>query len=619
MEKTEACGAGLVSRIFVIGCLLLATSVARSNVSGHWQVLLEKPEHEFWQGQPASFLVMSLSPPDTQQRLVIAPTDDFLVTEGTPVPVHKDGVSGIGYPVQLTPLHSGSLALPLFSFQGYEHKNHKPEYINVRAPVLSEKMSIKVAHSSEEIFLGQSVRLRFEWITGIHPKSLRSVKIFIPELENQVIRSREALVFDQFDADELIGLPIGNRRVLSRWENLPDNQVRFYFDYVIQPRQEGTFQLESPILLASVNTDSLAYRRREFKGMRFSSHFNNNFFDEPFVGKNSKYERIMAQGEPYTLRVKGLPEAPPEFTGLVGRPDIQMSADVEQVNIGDPIKLEFLVSHPDLEFFELPDLKQQQAFERAFDMPLGPDPAEYRQGRKVISQTLFASNIEINRIPGLNVHYFDPQSGHYRDILVNSVPVQVSQGKRFSLSDGVLPEGVELSNAVVSDDSGIWAHRWTDIYTSSSSGTKSGSGLWLILFIIIPPLLFMAAMIPVLWQYWQGLRQQQEFIRFRTQVLAGKDPLAELGAYLYSRTGLQPSRLNGRVLMRHLGHKGIQPELVEPVCDWIELYQEQFSSSAKASSRVDIDNLIHSVRKLDAGLGVVNERQKASISGEARA
>lgn len=625
MEKTKTCGTGLVikrlSERIAQKVLLLLLSLmimpAMGNISD-WELSLEMPEGQLWQGEAASFLLISMSPPDDDLSLIIPDSGDFLITPGTPVKLEKDGEQGVGYPLRLTPVKSGILTLPALRFQGYERKQVAAQMLPVSAPLLSDEMSLSVSRNKNDVYLGQSIKVRFEWVSEIHPKALKAVNIVIPELEQRSIKSREAIVNDEFDTNDLIGLPVGNRRVLSRWDKADDERVRFYFDYVIQPQQPGTYELPAPVLLASVDRNSLAYRRKDFKGMRFSSHFNNNFFDEVRETRRDRFERIMAKSEPFQLRVKPLPEgAPGHFVGMVERPDITVESNVKTVRVGEPVQLKFRIRHPDIEFAELPVIKNNDAFRRVFDIPLGSDPASYEDDAKMIRQTLFAESIEVNQIPRLAVNYFDPDTGLYRDYLTDALPIKVISGPQYSFSDSLLPDGVKLSQMVTPDRSGIWAHRWGNELLGGREVAVRSMPWYYWLFLAIPPLSCLLLLLyNGLWK-WHEVRNRRDITQFRQAVMAGSDPLVQLGIYLHKRIGLAPSRFSQENILAELVKYPVEPDVITELCDWVMSYQARYASGSEQQP-ADVSALIRLVNALERQIPPDDSSERSGYRDEVR-
>ena len=562
--------------------LLLTTAVGYANYKK--PLLIETAEANFWQGQPSKLMVMSLGADDPDKLLLLPDTDDFLITAGTPVKITKGGETGIGYPVQLTPLKSGALTLPPFLIQGADHAPSERQVLHVKAPALSDGMSIRVNRSADDIYLGQSVRLEFEWITSLHPRALKAVNILIPELEHNAIRAIEPAVDVQALQNKPIGLPVGSRRITGRWEKLEEKRVRIFFDYVLYPRDAGIYEFPQPVLLASVDNKTLSYRRGEFKGMRYPPHFDNNFFDGVGNPGSRTVERVMAIGETFSINVRPLPDGAPEnFSGVVGRPEVNVLTDQSLVSQGDAVKVEFRVKHPDLEVFEIPSLNNVLAFNRVFDIPVAPDPVIYDKGEKVIRQTVFPDNPDISEIPPLVINYFDPDSGQYRDYVTNPVPLEVTPVKQFNFSDSELPDDVQLINQVVTSDKGIWAHLWGQSVFSEQRLGDSSIRLLVLLFLMFPPSLLLIRLIPMFGRYWKDVRGRSSLAQFRVQLQCGGEPLTLLGIYLTQRTGLSPARLNTGYIQQHLRGLRVAPTIIDELGHWLDDYHRQFSGQYKAN------------------------------------
>ncbi|OED45818.1 hypothetical protein ACH42_04580 [Endozoicomonas sp. (ex Bugula neritina AB1)] len=592
----------MIKRIVSV-CLFVST--AASHASYNNQLLIDTTDARLWQGQPSQLMVVSLGGGDSDNVLILPETDDFLITAGTPVKLNKGDESGMGYPVQLTPLNAGTLTLPSFLVQGSNASPSAEQFLNVKAPTLSDGMSIQVKRSAEEIYLGQSIRLEFEWITSLHPRSLKAVNILIPEMEHNVIKAIEPALDDrvlQKSAlhNKPIGLPVGNRRITGRWEKLEEKRVRIFFDYVLQPTQSGTFEFPQPVLLASVDSKTLSYRRGEFKGMRYPPHFDNNFFDEVGNSDSRTVERVMAVGDPFNISVRSLPEGAPEhFSGMVGRPEISVQVDRQKVSQGDAVKVEFRVQHPDLEVVTLPSLKTVLAFNRVFDIPASPDPVSYEQGEKIIAQTVFPDDPGISQIPPLVVNYFDPDSGQYRDYITAPIPLEVTPVKQFNFSDSELPDDVQLINQLVPSDKGIWSHLWGQEFFNKQRLDDRQVWLLILFFVLLPPLIFFIRLTPVLHGVWLRRREKSPLAQFRLHIQSGNEPLTELGIYLSRRSGLSPAKLNVVGIRRHMVSLRVMPDTVDNLCGWLDQYQQQFAVASDPNSSELHNELLRIVAQID--------------------
>ena len=580
---------------------LFMTTVATASYNPSLQI--KQLDNNLWQGQPGRLMIISSDEEGKDNPLLVPETDDFLITAGMPVKLNTGSDSGLGYPVQLTPLKSGLLTLPPFRIHGSDNAISEAKVVSVKAPALSDDMSIQVKRSAQDIYLGQSVRLEFEWITSIHPRALKAVNILVPEMEHNSIQVIEPAVNDSALRNKPIGLPVGNRRVTGRWEKLEEKRVRIYFDYVLHPKQVGTYDFPQPVLLASVDNKTLSYRRGEFKGMRYPPHFDNNFFDGVRNPNSRSVERVMVVAEPFRINVRPLPDGAPEhFSGMVGRPKISVHTDRQQVSQGDAVKVELRVQHPDLEVASLPSLKKVPAFSRMFDIPVAADPVSYQRGEKVVRQTVFPDSPDISEIPPLVINYFDPDSGQYRDYITASVPLEVTPVKQFNFSDGELPDDIHLMNQVIASDKGVWAHLWGQSMMNKQSLDNRRVQVLLLLFLLIPPMIFFIKWLPMVRNHWQQHRGRTPLAQFRQQVQSGAEPLTQLGVYLSRRIGLPPARLNVECIRQQLSGMSVTPETIDVLCQWMDGYHQQFSRSAEYPEQTMNRQLLIIIRQLDRQL-----------------
>ena len=567
----------LLSGLLLSGLLFLLVFPVAFASDSDWQLALEKPEGVVWQGQAADFIVLALNPPADDLELSIAATSDFMVSQRPPVRLQRGETPAVGFPVRLTPLKAGELNLPVFTVG--DQKTGASESITVSMPAVTDAMNINVSHNTDSIYLGQTIDVEFEWITSIQPNALKAVNILLPEFENAAIRPVEPRNAFSSREGNAIGLPVGNRRIIARWHGLPDNQYRIHFHYKIQPLEAGTFNLQPGVLMASVDQQIWKHGSQQFRGSRFPAHFDNNFFEAERVAKDEPPVRLMTVSEPVHFEVKPLPSGAPEhFTGMVGRPDIKVTAEPETVRQGEPMQLRFDVIHPHSEIVQLPDLQNERAFIHSFDIPGSASPAVYEEEVRVVRQSLFPKLAETSEIPPLVINYFDPETGHYRDYVTEPVPLTVIPVERFNISSSELSADVQLSNPVKPDQDGIWEHDWTRqlVDTDSQRGPLTP---WLLFALLVcPPAVVLFGLYPAISKKWQACRSSSAIARLRSDLAGTNDPLAPLGAYFHRRIGLQPSRLNDQSLTARLSALDVDQALVQAISQQLGLLQQQYAT-----------------------------------------
>ena len=175
----------VLALILALAFMQAAPASYASSTPSDWQLVLEKPESVLWQGQPADFTVIALNPPTDDLELSITGTHDFMVSQRPPVRLQRGDIPALGFPVRLTPLQAGELKLPVFSVG--EQQTGASESVTISKPALTEDMSINVTYNTDNIYLGQTIDIQFEWITAIQPNALQAVNILLPEFENASI------------------------------------------------------------------------------------------------------------------------------------------------------------------------------------------------------------------------------------------------------------------------------------------------------------------------------------------------------------------------------------------------------------------------------------------------
>lgn len=578
--------------------------------SDNWQLYLEKPVTKMLVGEPVDFQLISLAPPESGLQLQIPATSDFSVIRGQPAVFEKNGRSGIRYPVRFTALKQGTLNIPALSLVGHHQKSTEPSTISAEFPPISDEMELEVHRSKDEIYLGQSVRLYFEWTTSIPLQAINAVNIRIPEMEHPDMTAMPP--WNQFQADtkRSIGLPLGGQRVIARWHPIADGRIRIHFSYVVKPEKTGTFELPAPMLLASIDREMMGLPLSPFSGMPYPAHFDNNFFDQG--GDSSGYfQRLMTVAKPMKLRVKALPAGQPEnFSGIIGRPEVAVQLEPAEATQGEPIQLSFEVLHTDIEFFQIPDLQKLPAFTRWFDVPDGKNSFSYNEGAKTIRQTLFTRDAGVSTIPEVIINYFDPQAGLYRDFVTKPLPIKVNPAEQFNLANTVQSDKVNLRNPIREDKSGIWEHVWNaELVKDTGQEKKAWPGVTLLL--LFPPLLLLFSQRGDIKQALNNRRFRTALAQFERHLNESCDPFVALGSYLQKQAGLPPSRLNEEGLRDALSDLSVQPETLKSLIQWVETYQLTFTQSD--ACQYDSESLVRLVKQLDKELPVrkINEGEQS--------
>ncbi|AMO55092.1 hypothetical protein GZ77_12065 [Endozoicomonas montiporae] len=563
----------------MVGLLLLLVFPAAfaSSAAKDWQLVLEKPEGKMWQGQSAEFLILALNPPAGKMELEIADTADFAVATRSAVRLERNNKPALAFPVRLTPLKAGKLTLPVFTLGS--HQTGSNENVTVSTPVETDDMSIHVSYDTDSVYLGQTLSVNFEWITSIHPNALQAVNILLPVFEHADILPVEP--WDAFVSSDqnAIGLPVGSRRIIARWHRMGGDLFRIHFHYKVQPRKAGVFELPPSLLLASADPVLMRNSPQDFRGSRLPAHFDNNFFQAERSVTREPPVRLMTRAQPLRFEVKPLPsEVPENFSGMIGRPDIVVAAEPDEVHQGEPMQLRFEITHPDPEVARLPELHTMTAFTNSFDVPADIGPGTYENGVKIVRQSLFPGNADTTEIPSVIFSYFDPQTGHFHNYTTPPIPLTVIPVERFNISTSALSDDMELRNPVKPDQNGIWSHNWSQELVSQTQEKNPFRALFLLALLVSPPGLVLFGALSTIQEKWKACRGDSAITQLCDELKTGSDPLAPLSAYFYRRIALPPSKLNSQTLAVALSQSGISDALNQEVCQWLDCCQQDYAS-----------------------------------------
>lgn len=582
-----------------------------------WQIYLQAPtQHQgqtLWQGQASQWLIVSLNPPSGKVKLELPASDDFSFLASAAIAMNEDGKTGWAYPLRITAKKSGDLTIPAFSLSSLTQTLTTARHtVEVKAPQSTNRMQLTVSTNKKEIFLGQSIRLTTSLTFDYPLAALKSVNLHLPALLNKTFTIAKPWNKADEKSKKSIGLPVNGQRQIAHWKNLPNNKVRIYFDTVIKPSTVGQYQLAPATILASVEDKLAQANNKVFKGTQYLAYYNNKFF-EP-TNSQKVYHRVLAKSLAMTINVKALPtNAPAHFSGIVGRPIIEASAKPTRVKKGETIQYTLMLVHPDIETITLPSLSENPSFNQSFNLPGDASVSTNKSGGKIINQSLFPRRADIAVIPAVTLNYFEPATGLYRDLLIDSLPITVTANDEFNFSDIEGNKNISLKNTVTPDDDGIWALRWEK---SARIEDKTDNTIklltnqpWLLLFLLLlPPFIVGLLLIKPMQQHFYQRRALQPIYRLKTSLDQGGDPLLPLSRYCYDRFGLAPSRFNADNLQLGLDSYNkannitANDLLAFEFSKWLRQYQTRYAQKATNLSWQELKQLFELVNKLDKTL-----------------
>lgn len=312
------------------------------------------------------------------------------------------------YSYALTPHRVGTITVAPARFRlrsGEELTSRTVSVVVTDAPV-SDDFRLRVEASEDELYVGQPVRLTWTWLAG---REFEGAELDWPapaEADVFVPRESDPDVHPRKSAATLLGEPVALTQQRMREDDRTWNA--FTAELVVVPRAPGTLVIPGAATITEARTG------RNRPGLtRLSSRF--------------ETEIVRAAADPIQIPVKPLPDAgrPSDFTGLVGRFNVQTAAEPTSVRVGDPIEMNIIVRGPEpLSAVPDLDLASDPRFAARFRVD-GQERGPTRgRDAAIFKRTLRAVDDSVDAIPPVELPYFDPELGRYA--VARSAPIELS-------------------------------------------------------------------------------------------------------------------------------------------------------------------------------------------------
>ncbi len=299
----------------------------------------------------------------------------------------------------------------------------------VGKPGTTDKLKLSVTLSEQTCYVGQPVLLSVSWTL---PRDHDNMNIQVPIFQTQDFFFEDPELPGQVEGstNSVHGVPV---EVFSQTRTINGVAAAVVtFDKILIPKAHGSLSFEPVTASASLPVGRVR---------------TNDFF-QPF---RTKYRRFSVNSQALRLDVKPLPtENQPEgFYGLVGSYTISAQASPTDVSVGDPITLTLRIGgSPYLKPIHWPALEKVPALAQNFRIPSEKASPELLQGQKTFVQTIRAKNSAVTEIPPIPLITFDPQTGSYRTVASEPIPLAVAASQVLD-SDDLVGSGRQPGNREV--------------------------------------------------------------------------------------------------------------------------------------------------------------------------
>ena len=311
----------------------------------------------------------------------------------------------------------------------------------------------------------------------------------------------------------------------------------------------------------------------------------------------------------------------------MGQYSLATTANPVEVNVGDPIALNIMVTGPQyLDNVTLPFLNKQPGLINGFKVPEEMSPGVVQGRVKTFTQTIRAKSVNVQEIPAISLSYFNPDTKQYEIARSEPIPIQVKSTRIITALDAEGTDPGVVKQDLESLDRGI-AHNYVgdEVLENQEYNIESWIGSWLgLLLLILPPTAFLLIMVPasvrrkrrqdssiiLAKRAWHEFSRQARNLEKRVgaggNAALAAGPLNEsIRLYLGNRLLLPPGAIIYDEIKEHLRQKGVAPVLLaelKDILDWCEAHQYDgfaVSESGRDDVAAIIDNAHSVIRKID--------------------
>jgi hypothetical protein len=375
--------------------------------------------------------------------------------------VTKDIRQGYLFSYQATALREGNLIIPPLTVRsGGRSTTTRPVSIKAIKPVETDDFKLKLGLSQSSCYVGEPVILTVTWYLG---SEVQNAVFSLPLMKQKDWFYIEDPKVNTNSGKKYYRVPLGDEEVIAEaGQGALAGQMftTLTFQKILIPKKSGIVSIEP----GTVSFQALVgYRRQNPFGNDFFSNFFNN--DSFGITQRGVYKQRVIPSDSLKLTIRDLPEngRPADFSGLVGRFQIEATAEPTSVNVGDPITLTIAVSGPEyLDPVDLPPLSGQPGFENDFKIPAERASAEISGDKKIFTQTIRPKHPDITRIPPIVLSYFDTHSKTYQTAETQAIPITVSPTRVVTAMDAEgITQPISEGNDLETWTAGI-AHNYED-------------------------------------------------------------------------------------------------------------------------------------------------------------
>lgn len=526
---------------------------------------------------------------------------------------------GYIFSYKLTPKRAGRLSIPSFKVvAGGKSVRTQVSFIKAIKPVETDDFKLMMKLSTDKCYVGQPITLDVTWYIG---KDVEKYQFNLPVLSDKRFDVVDFdIPIDPRRRDKYISIPVEDTEIYGIKEKGTFDGREFltvHFKKILIPKTSGTLEIPQGTVTCNAR---VGYKNSRRTRDPFDSFFGRR--------RRAIYKKFVVPSNRPVLNVSDLPKKnrPDGFTGLIGRYNIIANATPTEVNVGDPITLNIVVSGPDyLENVELTGLHQQSALTGDFKIPVEMAPGKVEGNRKTFTQTFRAKHPDVQMIPPIELPYFDAEKGKYAVARTKPIPLTVKATRVVTAMDAeghIVAE--ETKTELESWAEGI-AHNYEDL--SALENQDHGPFVWIdsplwMALIGLPPMIYLVLLggVVIIRKHQadpaaREARQAYSELVAQLNKLRKKPPsnsletftqlLEAIRRYLGSKLRLSAGALTFKDVELKLHNNGVLPEVTQAlrkVFDQSEAGRYAGGSNAEHNVSSIIEDILVIAKKLERKL-----------------
>ena len=338
----------------------------------------------------------------------------------------------------LTPIREGVFEIPPLLFEA-DGKNFQStsRTVTVRQPPTGGALKIEIDGTDGNVYLGQPIDVTLRVFIEAFTDPTLGITL---EAGDMISLLHSESTFGIF-ADAIQEGQVSVQRVQGTTDaGIPTTFYVLGVQATTWPETTGMFAMDPISILMNY---PISLSREQGLG----------FFDRNTL-KVSQSHLISASGQMPTIEVLPLPNnnKPAWFSGAIGTYDFRMVAEPTHVKVGEPITLTMRVtdrtSGPiNLDFLSAPLLDRVSSLTDQFRVPDTPLGGTVDGRTKTFTQSIRPRNSSTSEIPPLPMTSYDPDSGTYKTVWTNPIPISVDAVATVSVDDLVGHAGLQEQRA----------------------------------------------------------------------------------------------------------------------------------------------------------------------------